>query len=196
MGGSSIRFNPYIYAGANPTNYVDPNGECFFFGGIDMAICAAAALFGLGTGLDAGAQMVFEGRSWEEINWTRAGLSGVATVVGGGVGFVSGSLIRTAGFTGARALAAGGVAATVDFGVGAAADHYLLGDDWGTATFGNVLGFGIGEVAGYAGKGIAHGIGNVAQSGARFARQVNMNLAMMTMGIPSASGGKKLVGRA
>ena len=41
MGGASIRWNPYIYAGANPVNYVDPDGRCFL--GIDTAICLAIA---------------------------------------------------------------------------------------------------------------------------------------------------------
>src|SRR5690606_37479395 len=41
VGGQSIRWNPYIYAGANPTNYVDPNGEFFF----PLMMAAYAAMF-------------------------------------------------------------------------------------------------------------------------------------------------------
>lgn len=41
MGGSSIRYNPYAYAGANPTSYVDPSGQCF----TDPASAAACLWF-------------------------------------------------------------------------------------------------------------------------------------------------------
>jgi hypothetical protein len=38
--------------------------------------------------------------------------------------------------------------ALADFGVGVAADHFILNDSWETAAFSNAIGFGIGEVAG------------------------------------------------
>lgn len=48
IGGPSIRFNGYAYAGANPVNYVDPDGEFFWLGAF------AAALIGGGLGLGIG----------------------------------------------------------------------------------------------------------------------------------------------
>jgi hypothetical protein len=36
-------FNGYSYAHGNPVRYTDPSGNCVFFGGVDTAICIAAA---------------------------------------------------------------------------------------------------------------------------------------------------------
>ena len=136
--------------------------------------------------------MLFEGRSIHQIDKTRAAISGATTVIGGGAGFASGALIRSAGLSGARALAVGGAAWAADVGTGIAADHYLLGDSWGTAILGNALGFGLGEVAGYTAKGFARSAGRAG----RFAGQVNRNVAAMMLGIPPSAdgrGGKKTI---
>jgi hypothetical protein len=87
--------------------------------------------------------MALEGRSFGEVDWLRAGVTGGVTLIGGGVGFG----IKQLGWQGGRALAAGALA---DFGVGVAADRFILDDSWSTAAFSNAIGFGIGEVAGYA----------------------------------------------
>ncbi len=181
-------WNGYTYAHGNPILYADPSGQCIFFGGIDTALCAAAGLFLAGGAIDVGAQMLFEGRSIHQIDKTRAAISGATTVIGGGAGFASGALIRSAGLSGARALAVGGAAWAADVGTGIAADHYLLGDSWGTAILGNALGFGLGEVAGYAAKGIGRNIGRAGRSAGQFAHQVNRNLALLMLGVPSGGG--------
>jgi RHS repeat-associated protein len=30
VGGQSVRWNPYLYVGGNPVNYIDPDGQFFF----------------------------------------------------------------------------------------------------------------------------------------------------------------------
>ena len=120
---------------------VDPNGEFPWL---------ALAIFAAGTGFDVGFQMAFEGKSLHEVNGWRALASGATGLVGMGTGYVSGRAISGLGLTGARAFAAGAIGIGADFGVGVAVDHYLFDDSMGTALASNIIGFGFGEVFGYA----------------------------------------------
>ena len=123
---------------------VDPTGEFPWL---------LLGLFVAGSGIDLGFQMGIEGRSFDEVNWLRVGVAGGTTAIGG----VFGKALHSASIGGRTAFAAGAIA---DFGVGVAADRYLLGDGWGTAVASNMIGFGFGEFVGYAGKGITRSVIN------------------------------------
>jgi hypothetical protein len=117
MGGSAVRFNPYIYAGANPVNYVDPNGQFFFLplipAGVLAALKAGAILFAAGAAFDVGAQLVFDGRVHD---WGSVAISGTLSVIGGGVGHAAKGLSWIRRFSlGAGADLVGFVAADVAF---------------------------------------------------------------------------------
>ena len=182
IGGPSVTFNPYPYAQNNPVNMVDPNGEFPWL---------LLGLFVAGSGIDLGFQMGIEGRSFDEVNWLRVGVAGGTTAIGG----VFGKALHSASIGGRTAFAAGAIA---DFGVGVAADRYLLGDGWGTAVASNMIGFGFGEFVGYAGKGIARGIANsgfgqaagrMAVNAGRTARNAAVDAAYAPLGMILGVGG-------
>ena len=81
VGGQSIRWNPYIYAGANPVNYTDPSGQFPW-----LAAAAVGLWFARGAAVDIGMQVVLEGRGLHNLDLRSAAISGVIDVGTGGLG--------------------------------------------------------------------------------------------------------------
>ncbi len=75
----------YSYAWNNPVLYDDPDGRC--------PQCLVG--FVIGFGLDVATQMIFEGKSLENVNYTRSAVSGVAGALSGGL-----STLKTVGTVG------------------------------------------------------------------------------------------------
>jgi len=115
VGGSSIRWNPYTYAGANPVNYLDPGGRFFFL----PFLAAAGARFVVGAlvggGFELGMQALgnlASGKAWncdlnmEAIGWAmlEGGLSGMLGLgpmgdfaLGVGISLAQGQTLEEAG---------------------------------------------------------------------------------------------------
>lgn len=71
--------SPYAAFWNNPIKYNDPDGRC--------PQCLVG--FAIGFGLDVAAQMLLEGKSLSEVNYTSAAISGVSGAVSGGISSVA-----------------------------------------------------------------------------------------------------------
>ena len=130
-------WNGYTYAHGNPILYADPSGQCIF--GIATGVCAAAALFVLGAGIEAGTQHVLDGGVHD---WRMVGVSGVLNLAGYGFGKAA---VRTGWSVGKAALAG----TAFDFGTSFLADRHIRGESNTAALLGNVFGMGISQGMGH-----------------------------------------------
>lgn len=140
-GGMSVRWNPYVYAGSNPVNYVDPSGE--FFWAVGLGALAGAAIGGL---LDLGLQVgdnLLNGRDAFECvdvgSVLRSAVEGaIFGAMGGGVGAFASRYKALSPLT--RGVGAG----LFDMAVGTAWDMNVHGDSFSQAFFTNSVAFGVG----------------------------------------------------
>lgn len=88
--------NLYAYGDLNPTYFVDPEGLWVWH-----AIGAA-----VGAGLDIGAQMWIEGKSFDEVSWVSVGASATSGAMGVGLGNAAARIVGRTALKGATAVAA------------------------------------------------------------------------------------------
>jgi hypothetical protein len=114
-----MQWNPYLYVGANPVNWLDPSGE--FLPLVPLLLgAAAAALIGAAVAAAAGAireiyqQKVTEGRPWDCIDWDKVGKAAkdelIPGALGGLAGFFAVPLILVSAPAAMSAMAAGAMA--------------------------------------------------------------------------------------
>lgn len=156
----SIRWNPYIYAGANPINMIDPAGR-FFFLPILAGVAAGAVI---GAAMDIGMQMMLEGKSFECLDWGSVAFSAILGGIGGGVG--SALAKSTMGRLGKFAIefAVDVIASTVV--------DVIRGGDLGDSLIRNLVislaGSAVGELVG----GLAGRVGRLVKGGGEYADEV------------------------
>lgn len=163
--------SPYLYAGNNPINLVDPDGaELVTF----LAIVAVGALVGAAAGGGVAAYKgVEEGlEGWDLAGYIAAGagigaVAGAASAAGGVAAFAAGSAVAAGASSTAAGLAFGtlagaGVGATVGAGVGAgeAAAQFGINEAFGVKNQGSLSdaiwkGAVVGGVGGAIGGGIS-----------------------------------------
>jgi RHS repeat-associated protein len=211
--GSALSFNPYLYVQGNPINYVDPTGEIAFLAALAWLATTVAGGTLIG-GTTAVAYDVFVNQgvglgghnqgNFGAINWERAlavgafgAQTGFEVSLNAGAGVLTGS--HLAGLVRAKAISAGTawlLGGAADIGFGTAYDIIAHGDNFGESLKTNMLWFGVGEIIGAVGEGVARGARGVAgiaghalQSVRTFSRNVAETSACLLMcGMPTGGG--------
>jgi len=168
--GSS--FNRYAYAANNPYKFKDPDGNS----------PAHAAAFVLGFAIDVGAQMLVEGKSFGDVSFGDAALSGLGAAITGGIGgrlatSAMQGVIKTrqavAGTAAAGAAAGAGVSAASDLSRGQAPSVAKMaigaaGGAAGAATGAKIANSSAARLASDAARpGVAGHIGQTTQAAAQ-----------------------------
>ena len=165
-------FNRYVYANNNPYKFKDPDGNS----------PALAAAFVLGFALDVGAQMRVEGKSFGDVSFGDAALSGLGAAITGGIGgrlatsamqgaITTGQAI--AGSAAAGAVAGAGVSAASDLSKGQAPSAAKMaigaaGGAAGAAAGAKIANSAAARLASDAAKsGVAGHIGQTTQAAAQ-----------------------------
>jgi len=78
VGSRAMQWNPYLYAGANPVNWLDPSGEFLplvpiLLGAAAAAAIGAVAAAAIGAIREIYHQKVTEGRCWDCMDWGKVG---------------------------------------------------------------------------------------------------------------------------
>ncbi len=158
VGGMSVRFIPYIDAGGDPVNYLDPSGKLFWIPVLAMAAASAA--------IDVAIQVAVEGKSLNCIDWRYVAFSAVLGGLGGAVGIAAKARHLSAARRIALELGVDAVGSTVGNAILYGEDLSLsnLARNFVSSAFGNVLGEIGGAIAGgvvRAGRGVFRGLSNL-----------------------------------
>ena len=164
--------NRYAYAANNPYKFKDPDGNS----------PAHAAAFVLGFAIDVGAQMLVEGKSFGDVSFGDAALSGLGAAITGGIGgrlatSAMQGVIKTrqavAGTAAAGAAAGAGVSAASDLSRGQAPSVAKMaigaaGGAAGAATGAKIANSSAARLASDAARpGVAGHIGQTTQAAAQ-----------------------------
>jgi hypothetical protein len=156
MGGMSVRWNPYTYAGGNPVNFVDTNGKFFFFP-ILVAATAGALIVG---GVDLLMQLSANGGRLECINKEQLGM---AMRQGFVMGAIAAALSAATGGMGLTGLAAKIPAILVDFTAGYVWNRVVHLRNHDEAFANDVTKIAFGMVVDAASKALMNAIGKGAK---------------------------------
>ena len=170
-------FGRYHYANNNPYKFKDPEGNS----------PAHAAAFVLGFVIDVGAQMLVESKSFGDVNFTDAALSGLGAALTGGIGGrLATSALQGAITTGQAVAGTAAAGAIVGAGVSAASDGLkgqapnaakmaigAAGGAAGAAVGGKIANSAAAKLASDAAKpGVAGHIGQTTQAAAQLGGKV------------------------
>jgi RHS repeat-associated protein len=170
--GDGSFFNRYVYANNNPYKFKDPDGNS----------PAHAAAFVLGFAIDVGAQMHVEGKSFGDVSFGDAALSGLGAAITGGIGgrlataAMQGAITTgqaVAGTAAAGAVAGAGVSAASDLSKGQAPSAAKMaigaaGGAAGAAAGAKIANSAAAKLASDAAKpGVAGHIGQTTQAAAQ-----------------------------
>lgn len=110
-------FNRYSYANSNSYKYVDPDGR----------LGHLAAAFVIGFAIDVGAQHFIEGKSFGEIDYKGAAISGVGAAITGGIGGKLAQQAIQGTISASTAIVRTGMVGAVAGGLGSAATDVVNG---------------------------------------------------------------------
>jgi RHS repeat-associated protein len=113
--GVADDLNQYLYVAADPINNIDPEGKWL----------VQVGMFVVGAGVDVGAQMLFQNKSWREVNYKEAAIAGAGAVITGNVGGRLAQAAYRGTMSSANAITLTGITAS---GVGATGS--VAGDLW------------------------------------------------------------------